>query len=301
MMELQGQEMETDFPLSKRKGLILLLALCLLFAGGAVFFSLRATQARVGTAFILQILAALGLFILLLLLIYRVYVLSTTNYSLRRDGLTIRWGLRCEDIPIGSIEWVRPVNELGFYLSLPWLRLPGLIFGKRNTEGLGLVEFIASNADTMLLVAMRERVFAISPKDGRLFMSTYQRINEMGSLEPIAAQSVYPAFLLVRVWADIKARSLLLIGFCLLLALFGFVSLVIPGRESIVWIGQETAPAERLLLLPILNALIWLGDVLTGLFIYRRGEAHQLPAYFLWAASCITGILLCSGVFFLIY
>jgi len=41
MMELQGQEMETDFPLSKRKGLILLLALCLLFAGGAVFFSLR--------------------------------------------------------------------------------------------------------------------------------------------------------------------------------------------------------------------------------------------------------------------
>ncbi len=301
MMELQGQEMETDFPLSKRKGLILLLALSLLFAGGAVFFSLRATQARVGTAFILQILAALGFFILLLLLIYRVYVLSTANYSLRRDGLTIRWGLRREDIPIGSIEWVRPVNELGFHLSLPWLRLPGLIFGKRNTEGLGLVEFIASNADTMLLVAMRERVFAISPKDGRLFMSTYQRINEMGSLEPIAAQSVYPAFLLVRVWDDIKARSLLLIGFCLLLALFGFVSLVIPGRESIVWIEQETAPAERLLLLPILNALIWLGDVLTGLFIYRRGEAHQLPAYFLWAASCITGILLCSGVFFLIY
>lgn len=284
--------MDTEFPPSKRTGLIVLGVLCVFLAAGSGFLFLRAVQARIGIRFTMQVLAALLMLVLFFLLFYRTYAVYTMNYSLHRDGLMLRWGIRREDIPIRSIEWVRPAIDLGFHLPLPWLRLPGSLFGRRNVEGLGTVEFIATNSRKLVLVATQERVYAISPMNWRTFTSSYQHINELGSLEPIAAKSVYPSSLLATIWQDQIARTLILISLILMLSLFGLVALLMPGHESIYWLWEEIAPVERLYLLPILNALMWLIDMLVGTYLYVSARVAHLAVYILWASSCLTGLLL---------
>ena len=92
----------------------------LAFVGAGGFFFSRASQDPSGVNFLLYMLIALILLVPLPLLGYRLYALNNAVYILRREGLMIRWGLRREDIPLNSIEWMRPANEIGF-------RLPPLV------------------------------------------------------------------------------------------------------------------------------------------------------------------------------
>jgi hypothetical protein len=223
-------------------------------------------------------------------------------YILRRDGLLIRWGLRREDIPLNDIEWIRPATELGFHLPMPWLRWPGAILGVRRTPELGQVEFLAADVPNMLLVATSQKVFAISPEDVNGFMSQFQRMNELGSLTPIPAQSVYPRLLIGRVWDDRLSRLLILGGFGVGLILLVTVSVAAPGLGTIAWTTTgSTAPAERLLLLSVLDGLIWLFNLILGMFLYRRGEDQIIAAYLLWGSSALTGLLLLIGSLLLIF
>ena len=124
----------------------------------------------------------------------------------------------------------------------------------------------------------------------------------MGSLSPLEAQSVYPTVLLRRVWEDRIARILILsslgVGVILLVA----VSIAVPILESITWIGAtDLAPAESLLLLPVLEGLIWLFNFVLGLFVYRRGDTLRIAAYLMWGSAALTGVLLLLGSLLLIF
>lgn len=267
------------------------MALWFLIAGGYFFYV--AAQDQTGIDFLLHMVIALVLLAPLPVILYRLYALLSSVYILRRDGLRIRWGLRREDIPLNDIEWIRPATELGFRLPLPWLRWPGALIGGRKVPELGLVEFMSADLAHMLLVATHDRVFAISPDDVGAFMMLYQQINEYGSLAPLEAQSVYPTLLIGRIWEDRIARLLVIIGFGVGLMLLVVDAIAVTGLSVIPWIGAEaTAPAERLLLLPILDGLIWLADLVMGIFIYPRGGDMPMAAYVLWGTSAITGSLL---------
>jgi hypothetical protein len=247
-------------------------------------------------------LVALLAFSPLPILFYRLYGLLTATYILRRDGLLIRWGLRREDIPLNQIEWVRPANELGFRLPLPWLRWPGAILGNRRGNELGLVEFMAGDTAHLILIATSQKVFAISPKDMKGFMAFFQQLNELGSLTPLEAQSVYPRVLIGRVWEDRLARILILGSLGVGLALLAAVAVSIPNLTNITWTDPGgTAPAERLLLLPILGGLIWFFDLLSGIFLYRKGGDLRLAAYLIWGSSALTCLLLLAGSLMLIF
>jgi hypothetical protein len=155
-----------------------------------------------------------------------------------------------------------------------------------------------------VLVATPLRIFAISPENPDTFIKSFRNINEMGSLTPIAPRSVYPTFLLARLWADRPARYLVLAGFTLGLALLIWVSLAIPARAQ-VSLGYlpsgeplDPSPAASLLLLPVLNGLTYLTDLLGGLFFYRRPDQKAL-AYVLWAGGVITPILMLVAVGFI--
>jgi hypothetical protein len=214
----------------------------------------------------------------------------------------IRWGLRREDIPLDSIEWMRPANEIGFRLPLPWLRWPGALIGRRSVAELGLVEYLGSHQGHLILVATPGRVFAISPQDTKGFMAAFRRVNELGSLTPIEAQSVYPSVFIGRVWEDPLARWLILGGFITGVILLAGAALAMPGLETIQWVEPgSTAPGERLLLLPVLNGLIWLFNLVVGTLLYRRGEDQRLAAYLLWGTSGLTGVLLLIGSLLLIF
>lgn len=283
--------MNGDFPPVKRRGLILLMAISLLLILGITFLFFNTAQAGAGSEFQVQVILGLVLIIPLVYLLFRAYSIFTMNYNLGRDGLVLKWGWRREDIPLNSIEWVRPANEMGFHIPKPWLILPGSLFGTRRVEGLGQVEYIATQSEDLVLVAVENKVFIISPEDPKAFMSTYTVINELGSLNPIEARSVRPRTLFFSIWSDQIARWLIIAGVLSFLVLLAITTAKAESASMIVWFGGDGAPAQRLYLLPILSGLIWSGDLITGVFIYRHSTQNHLAAYFLWAASVLTSIL----------
>jgi hypothetical protein len=272
-------------------------------SGMAFYLSYAATS---GLEVILWIVLGAVLALPVLLMLYRGYALLTAFYEVRRDGLKLKWGLRTEEIPTDDIEWVRPARDLAFPLPLPRIWWAGAILGIKDVEGLGPVEYLAGDASGILLVAAPEVVFAISPEDESGFMRAFQHASELGSLAPIQPQSVQPSFILGKVWQDHPGRWLVLAGLGLAIILLAIVTALIPTRESISFgftpfgfATLEPASPERLLLLPVLNALAWLVDLLGGLFFYRQAGKKTL-AYLLWGCSAVLSLVLTASVFMIL-
>jgi hypothetical protein len=281
----------------KRSGLVFQggLALFLLALSGLGF--LVASQQETGVYFVLWMVVSLIFIPPAALLIYRAYTLTQAAYVMEREGLRLRWGLRAEDISLRWIEWIRPANEMGFELRLPFLRWQGALVGIQVTEGLGEVEFMASDLDNLLLVATPQKVYAISPQDSKGFLRQFQLINEMGSLTDLPLYSTRSTAFMQAIWADGRARFLMLSGISLTFLLFVFTSVFIPTRANVSMgfdnKGQlmQPGPPETLLLFPVLAGLALGVDLVAGFYFYRREDSPML-AYFTWASSCIIPILL---------
>ena len=294
--------MDHEFQPPNKLGIFFQGGLILVLGAAGVFFFYRATQDPVGVNFLLDMLIALVLFAPLPLLGYRLYALVNAVYILRRDGLLIRWGLRREDIPLASIEWMRPANQIGYRLPLPWLRWPGAVLGRRTVSELGVVEYLGADLAHMILVATPGRVFAISPENTKSFMATFRQVNELGSLTHLDPQSVYPRVFIGRVWEDELARWLILGSFVTGVLLLAVGGIAVPGLETIPWVEPgSTAPAERLLLLPVLNGLIWIINLIFGTLLFRRGDDRRTAAYLLWGTSGLTGVLLLVGSLMIVF
>jgi hypothetical protein len=291
------------FSPARRSGLIFHGGVILLLVGiGGTAFWL-AVQQDVGAYFLLWMLFSGMLLIFVPWLLYRAYALLQARYILEREGLRIRWGLRAEDLPLPAIEWIRPANEMGFELPLPRFSWIGAILGKKYIEGLGEVEFMASDTANMLIIATPQRVYAISPDDPALFLRTFQRTMELGSPSPLESYTAVPTVFFNQVWSDQAARYLLLCGFFLAIILFVVVALLIPARSQVSLgfdlqgLPQPPGPSERLLLLPILAGFTFIMDFLTGLFWYRL-PARRPAAYLLWVGGILTPIFLLAAVFY---
>lgn len=295
------EEVIATFTPPRRKGLMLhILIGTQLLAGGGVCLWL-AVNSTSGMGFVWLMLAALVLLTPTPFILYRAYSLSRAMYTLQRDGLKLRWGLRQEDIPLTEIEWVYLAADLPYALPLPWFSAAGAIRGVRNIRDLGRVEYMASEANCLVLVAAPEKVYAISPPDPAAFLRAFRYANELGSLAPIQAFSSVPAVFLRSVWGDRLARLLLAIGLAATLILFVATGLTIPTHQAIS-LGFEgpgqpaiPGPPERLFLLPVLGVLVYALDLLGGMFFYRR-EGERQVAYMLWAASPISPLLLLLAV-----
>ncbi len=171
-----------------------------------------------------------------------------------------------------------------------------------KSHNLGTVEYLASSRDTLLLIAARQQVYAISPEDPDKFLRAFQHAFEMGSLQPISSTSVLPAAYVSQIWGDRIARYIVLGSFLLTLLLFAGAGLIIPGRESISLgfypNGQPlpTVSSEQIILLPILGAFIFVIDLATGLYFYRHEET-RLIAFLIWGFSVVTEGLFLAAIF----
>ena len=295
----------TAFYPSRKKGLIFQTACLLAFSalsGMALFFSLRQ---QVGANFVLLLLAAVVLFSPLPLLGYQAFALTKARYLLDRDGLHLRWGMRAEDIPLESVEWVRPADDLAIAIPAPWPNLPGALVGTVTVEGLGPVEFMAAGREGLLLIATPHKIFAISPHNPQAFLNSFQEAFEMGSLLHIPAQSVLPAAFLAQVWGDKLARWMLIAALLLTIGLFVGVSLAVPGREQVSLgfypDGRSLPPgtAAQALLLPVIGLLFFAIDLGGGLFFYRRPSYRPL-GYLLWGSSIVTSLLLIGAALWIL-
>jgi hypothetical protein len=296
---------EFAFRPDRRMGLIFHIAGILLFTLASLFGLWQASQASIGLMFMVYLLPVLAAVIILPVLAYRVYALQTAVYILEREGIRVRWGLRSEDIPMDDVLWVHPVNELSARLPLPALSMPGAVLGKRHLAVGGEVEFLAGNFRDMLYIATPGGGIVISPAAPDRFLESFERFTEMGSLSPLPARSIYPTFLLARVWSSKLARVLLLTCISLGLALLVWVSLSIQGRSE-VHLGFQPdgspgglVPAVQLMLLPILNSFFFLVALFLGMLFFRREDSRPM-AYVLWLSSALTNLLFLMAVYFIL-
>lgn len=263
------------------------------------FNGLRQTD---GIYIVLFFTLSLLFFAPLPLIIYRAYALVRASYRLERDGLRLRWGLRAEDISLPDIEWIHRASDLSANLPSPPLAWPGAFLGTVKVRSLGVVEYLASSRDTLLLIAGRNKVFAISPENPDLFLRAFQQVFEMGSLQPISSASIMPAAYIAQIWGDRRARLLFIASFSLVLLLFASAGLIIPGRGSISLgfypNGQPlpSVPPGQAILLPILGAFVFVIDLAAGLFLYRR-ENTRLVALMIWGCAIFTEGLFLVAIF----
>lgn len=293
------------FPPAKQFGLILHSLMIVVLASASIWGFVNLTNAQVGPMFVTYLLVAILAFAPVPFLGYRAFALFKADYYIDRDSLAILWGLRVEDIPLTDIEWVRPASDLTHPLSLPRLRWPGSVLGTRRHPDLGAVEFIASSARNLILIATSKHVFAISPRDAASLVRTFARATELGSLTPTEAKSVYPSFVITQAWESPVARFLWMTGILLNLGLVAWVGFLIPSLSQVSFgfnpfgVPNETVPSVRLILLPLISALMFLTGLLAGLYLYRWDRERPL-AFVIWLSSTVCALLFLLAVFFLV-
>lgn len=294
-----------DYPPPRQRGLALHTAFLIALSILAALFALLASRLEIGPLFMLFILLAAAAFVPLPFLVYRLYALRRGNYSLDRDKLTITWGLRVEQIPVSDIEWVRPLSALAGTVPLPVFHLPGSVLGHRRHPDLGPVEFVASDAKALLLVATARQIFAISPEDATNFMFNIQRAIEMGSLSPAASESVYPSFVVAQAWESLLVRYLWLANLFLNIGLLAWVSVMIPSLGSVpLGFLPSGAPGEPvaaagLILLPVVSIFLSLLGWIAGLVFYRRPD-QRLLARIVWLSGLLSTLLFLVAALFLV-
>jgi hypothetical protein len=298
----------------RRIGLLFNLLLMLLTLGIGGWSISEASRTQVGPLFLLYLLLGLAAFGLAPVFAYRLRALLNASYELERNGIRLNWGLRAEEIPMDKVQWVNLASEMEPAVPLPVTRLPGSVLGTRRTEAGIPVEFFAASTSNLVLIAIQERVFAISPEDPQAFLETFENLAQMGCLSPIPARSISPSFLLARFWKDRPARTLVLSGAGLNLALLIWVTLIIPNYDQISLdltadgLPLDFVPSIQILLLPAVNLVFFGIDFLLGLFFFRRanpvgqdGGSHQakILAYLLWFTGLVTVVLFLGAVYFI--
>lgn len=236
---------------------------------------------------------------------FQLHGLLRAEYGLDRDRLSLRWGLANERIPIGHIEAIRrPAG--GQDLRPPaGLQLPGCRLGLGQIDEQP-VEYFATDLERLLVAQTAQGTFAFSPGEPEAFLERFVSVSRMGSVRQVEPRSERPQLLPALIWSDARARSLLLAGLFLPLALLSYLVLRAPGLPAQVPFGfqpsgapGQAAPAGRLLLLPLIGGLIWLIDLLLGAWLYRRASDRPL-SYALWGLALLTGGLLWGAALWLL-
>jgi hypothetical protein len=299
-------------------GILFNLMIVLILGGIGAWSIVQASRTEVGTSFLLYLLVGLVALSITPAFAYRLRALLGAFYELKRDGIRLKWGLRAEDIPMDKVLWVNHAHDMEPAVPLPLVYWPGSVLGTRRTKEGIVVEFFSARSTSLILVATKERVFAISPEDPEAFLTTFETLAQLGSLAPLPAKSIYPSFLMARVWKDRAARAMLLGSLASSLALLIWVSLIIPTYSQVsLDLTPESqsldfVPSIQLLLLPALNGVFFGADLLLGLFFYRRADPQSSSeveqstqswdktlAYLLWGSGLLTSLLFLGAVFFI--
>ena len=189
--------------------------------------------------------------------------------------------------------------------SSPALPLPGAILGLRRHPDLGVVEFIASDARKLLLIATAKRVFVISPDNPAGLAQTFARATELGSLAPTEAKSVYPSFIVAQAWESGLARYLWLSALFLNIGLFVWASLIIPSTPLVALAAQasggvlQSVPSSQLMIFPVASLLLAVAGWIAGLYFYRWDRERTL-AFIVWGSGALSSLLFLLAVLFIV-
>lgn len=285
----------------KTAGLILHGFLILALLGGSGVLIYLAFSLSTSWSLILFLFGVILFLAVLPIAAYRAYALLHATYSVERDGLRVRWGLRSEDIPLTEVIWVRPASELETPLHLPFFSVPGAVLGNSEHEDLGPLEFIASDVHTLVIVSSVNKTLVLSPEDPEEFVYKFQRVIELGSLYPIPPHTAVPAAFIQQILKDRLSRRLILALMGMMVLLIVATSLLIPIKQT-VSLGYDIyggllpqVNSNRLLLLPVIATIFTFFDIVAGAFLFRRPDSRKI-SYFVWSAGILMSLILILGV-----
>ena len=280
---------------STRRGVIFHLGILLIILAASGYLLWLAIFQQTRGVFILYLIISVLVFLPFPFFLYRLISLLRAKYTVSRNGVSIQWGLRTEDIPITEIEWMRQPSDLAIKLPLPRIIFPGAVLGTREHGDLGIIEYIASDFKQLVLIATKDRIYAISPSNISAFENDFNRSTEMGSITPIEKQSSQPQFILTALMNDKAARAFLLSSVFLSLLLLVVTSFIIPTRATVplgleaIGINREESSSERLILLPLLSLFVFFIDFGFGSYLYRK-KGFMNAAYIVFASALILPI-----------
>ncbi|MBX3047168.1 MAG: hypothetical protein KF698_09245 [Anaerolineales bacterium] len=299
MAQAAPTSLQFDPPRRRGTGLHVSAALLVLTLASLLF--LLALAQPPGPVGIILLVAGSLICLLLPLLFYRLYCLHKSGYWISRDGLRLRWGLRAVDLPYDAIVDVARWSELEAPPPLPRATWPGSVLGQVQDAELGTVEFMASDKTRLVLLGTAERVYVLSPEKDSQFVAALKRESLRGSLRPLRARSAAPSFVLVEAWAQPLPRRLMAAGAGASLILLLLVGFLAPSLSAVsLGFGPDGAPlpgvaANQLLLLPGLNLLFYVGNLLLGLLFFREPQGDSLSVL-LWGSSLVTSLLFLAAI-----
>ncbi len=278
--------------------------LLLLIALDLVGFLLFSRQTP-GLFYFVLLIVSLLLLIPICFIGYRIFALIFSSYRMERDGFHIYWGLRKEVIPLSEIEWIRTPKEMPFEIPWSFLPMPGAYLGKVSTEHYPLMEFIGSDVLTMLFIGTSRCIFVISPSKPRLFMESFSRILQLGSLSEVEWQTIRPVDWFSESWKNRTARFSVFTSLILLAILSLWIGFRFSSHQTIqlgyseAGIPQESIPVENVLLIPIFGVIFCFFDLFLGMHFYQQEFTRQMAVIF-WSASVIISLLLVLSAVFVL-
>ena len=244
-----------------------------------------------GTAFLLIALAAI--------FAYWTYACFTMSYALDEKGLSIRWGLIRQFIPLSRIERCVPGREARFpeIRGVNWW---GYHVGRASVAGIGEVLFYSNHQSPWELtyIATSSRSYAISPENSVRFTTELQRLqrSQTAAAEEAPRQGAeHPLVATYPFWLDRYGQALALIAVLANVALFGFIFAVYPGLAdhlnlAFPPLGQtELRPKREVLQIPATALALLAVSLAAGLAVHRWERA---ASYLLLA-----GAILLQGLF----
>lgn len=275
---------------SRGKGILFFTAVCGILIVLEIFLIQTFGGTTIGLQFFLLLIAILIIGIPLIFLLYRFYSLIFSVYRLERDGLHIQWGPRSEVIPLNAIEWIRTPAEMTE--DVPWsvLPMPGGYLGTVSVGEHRTFEFLASDMSKMLFLGTPRYIYVISPQNPSGFLTGFERILQMGSLENETWVTSRPAGWLLDAWADKPGRISEILSFFFLICLYIRVGLrfqintLLPGAFNSMGLPAEGSSGTNALILPISATAVWILGTVLGLWVFQHWKKQNI-AELIWGAS----------------
>lgn len=259
--------------------------------------------------FLLMLLLVLSV-PLFLRIAYRTWLVSTLEYWIDRNAVTIRWAGIQHVLPLPLLQQIYE-NDSQAPPNVNWLQWPAHYFHEQNKRAIVIenkpLSMLASQPlSTCLLLDMGDVVYAVSPQDPQAFVDLVQKRYALGPAVDVRYERT-PTLFIQRIlnqiaYQDSIGIGLLSVGVIGLLFLFGLLMISYPSlpQEVVLRYAEEatqdgtvrTAVLIRdkssLFLLPSIGLISWVLNGLGGIWMILRGE--RIGAYLLWGGAIIVQV-----------
>jgi hypothetical protein len=221
------------------------------------------------------------------------------SYALDEKGLSIRWGLIRQFIPLSQIERCVPGREARL-LEIRGVNWWAYHVGRASVPTIGDVLFYSCHHSPweLIYIVTSSGSYAISPENSVRFTMELQRLqhSQAAAAEEAPRQRAeHPLVATHPFWLDRYGQALALIAVLANVALFGFVFAVYPGLAdelnlAFPPLGQtDLRPKREVLQIPATALALLAVSLAAGLAVHKW---ERVASYLLLA-----GAILLQGLF----